>query len=722
MKTRFITFAAAALALGAMTGCDDAWDYGDNSGEGKLVISTSVRGDVAVASRAIDENYLNERLLVWISNSKGLVREYEGAANLPASIGLVADHYTLNGWTGDSVPASFEDRFYKGTTDFNIVGGNTTNVDLVCKIANVVASVKYADAVDEVLKDYTLTVGHLAGKLTFEGRDDRKGYFMLNSRATGLEWKLEGTLLDGTAFTQSGTIDNAQPATEYVLNVKYQPGNESIGGGYFEIEVDETEVDVEDEITIAVAPVIKGLGFDISQPLAKKAGEVGRRSVYVSASAALASVMVESELLASLNLGGNDFDLLGMTDDVRAALEAAGVVYVYTYNEAEDISNMKISFEEELLDNLTDGDYAFDIKATDANGKTGSAVFAIQISDEPLQTIEVAAADVWATKATLRGVTTQEGATNVMFKYRKRGEQAWTDAAPTASISRAVEYSLELTGLEPSTDYEFTMSCTKEDGSEYISDKVQGFTTSGTPQLPNSGFEDWHQDGKIIMPFAQGGTQYWDTGNHGSSKMNKNVTQSATNVKHGGQYSAKLESQFVGVGALGKFAAGNIFFGKYLATNGTNGVLGWGRSFTARPTALKGYVKYEPKAIDNVAKNAPAEYVKGDMDKGIIYVALLTDDCKTQGDKDYPDYPVVVRTADAHLFDKNASNVIAYGEIIFSEATAGDGMVEFTIPLDYKLNDVIPTYILCTASASKGGDYFTGGPSVMYIDDFELVY
>ncbi|MDE6161915.1 MAG: DUF4493 domain-containing protein [Muribaculaceae bacterium] len=722
MKTKFITSAVAVLTLGALCGCDDAWDYGDNSGEGKLVINTSVRGDVAVASRTIDSDYLSEHLLLWISNSKGLVREYEGAANVPSGIGLVADHYTLNGWTGDSVPASFDSRFFKGTTDFNIVGGNTTNVDLVCKIANVVTSVKYADAVDEVLKDYTLTVGHLAGKLTFEGRDDRKGYFMLNSRATGLEWTLEGTLLDGTAFSQTGTIDNAQPATEYVLNVKYRPDNESIGGGYFEIEVDETEVEVEDEITIAMAPVIKGLGFDISQPLAKKAGEVGRRSVYVSASAALTSVMVESDVLASLNLGGNDFDLLGMTDEVRAELEAAGIVYMYAYNEIEDISNMKISFEEELLDALTDGNYAFDIKATDANGKAGSAVFAIQISDEPLHTVEVAAADVWATKATLYGNVTQEGATNVMFLYRKRGEQAWSEAAPTESISRTVEYSLELTGLEPSTGYEFTMSCTKEDGSEFISDKVQGFTTSGTPQLPNSGFEDWHKDGKIIMPFAQGGTQYWDTGNHGSSKMNENVTQSATNVKHGGQYSAKLESQFVGIGALGKFAAGNIFFGKYLKTDGTNGVLGWGRSFTARPTALKGYVKYEPKAIDNVAKNAPAEYVKGDMDKGIIYVALLTDDRSTQGDKNYPDFPVVVRTADAHLFQKDAANVIAYGEIIFSEATAGDGMVEFTIPLDYKRTDVIPTYILCTASASKGGDYFTGGPSVMYIDDFELVY
>ena len=722
MKSKFIAFAAAALTFGALSSCDDAWNYGSGDGEGKLVINTSVRGDVSVASRAITEDYLNENLKVWISNSKGLVRRYEGRDNLPASISLVSDHYVLEGWTGDSVPASFDSRWFKGRTEFNIVAGKTTPVDLVCKIANVVASVRYDEAVDEVMKDYTITVGHITGKLTYEGKDTRKGYFMLNSRAKNLDWTLEGTLMDGTPYKQSGTIENAKPATEYVLNVRYTPGNESLGGGYFTIEIDESTIDVEDEIVIAMAPVIKGLGFDIAQPLTKKAGDVGRRSVYVSASAALSSVMLESELFAGFNLGGNDFDLLGMTEDVRNALAAAGVSFIYTYSEADDVSGMKISFEAELLDALADGDYAFDIAATDANGKSNRAVFNLKISDVPVRTVEVNPTDVWASKATISAVLTQAESTGVKFHYRKYGEQAWTEVAPTSENSATGEFAAALTGLEPATDYEFTVSCTKADGSAYMGDDIRTFTTSGTPQLPDSGFENWHQDGKIIMPFAQGGEQYWDTGNHGSSTMNKNVTQSATNVKHSGEYSAKLESQFVGVGALGKFAAGNIFFGKYLATKGTNGVLGWGRSFNGRPTAMKGYVKYEPKAIDNVSKNAPAEYVKGDMDKGIIYVALLTDDTETQGDSAYPGYPVVVRTADAHLFNKDASNVIAYGEIVFTAATEGDGMVEFTIPLDYHRTDVIPTYILCTASASKGGDYFTGGPSVMYIDDFELVY
>lgn len=117
-----------------------------------------------------------------------------------------------------------------------------------------------------------------------------------------------------------------------------------------------------------------------------------------------------------------------------------------------------------------------------------------------------------------------------------------------------------------------------------------------------------------------------------------------------------------------------------------------GTSLHLRPVALKGYVKYTP-ANTEYSDNT-TEYPKGVMDKGILYVALL-DGSKAQGDTQYPDYPVVVKTekqsdGKPKLFNKDGADVIAYGEIIFSEATAGDGMVEFTVPLNYNRTDILP--------------------------------
>ena len=75
------------------------------------------------------------------------------------------------------------------------------------------------------------------------------------------------------------------------------------------------------------------------------------------------------------------------------------------------------------------------------------------------------------------------------------------------------------------------------------------------------------------------------------------------------------------------------------------------------------------------------------------------------------------------LFSKDKPNVIAYGERIFTEATAGDGMIEFEIPIEYYKTDIKPSNIIVVASASRYGDYYTGGQSsTMWLDDLQLVY
>ena len=118
-------------------------------------------------------------------------------------------------WAGDSVSASFDAKYYKGRAPFTITSG-TTRVELPCRIANVVASVDYSENLDGVLSDYTLTVGHSRGSLEFVGQEQRKGYFMMPSGSKNLNWTLSGKLADGSVFTKDGTIENVQPATEYV--------------------------------------------------------------------------------------------------------------------------------------------------------------------------------------------------------------------------------------------------------------------------------------------------------------------------------------------------------------------------------------------------------------------------------------------------------------------------------------------------------------------------
>lgn len=715
-----------------MGSCNDQYNAQDAAGEGRLMLRATVSTDLTKSRALTDEESqkLADECLIWISGEKGLVRKYEGISAVPnEGIWLVGGGYVAEAWAGDSVPASWDARYYKGVEPFNISGGGTTQVNLTCGIANTAVSVKYTDGVDAALSGYTLTVGHSCGKLTWEGRDERRGYFMMNSRDKDLAYTLTGTKEDGSTYTLEGKIEAVKPATEYVLNVKYEGIDVENGGAYFKIEVDESTIDVAEEIVIVSAPKIIGLyDRDLAEPIYAEMRGLERQGFYIAAAAPLTSVQVSAPAMDHL-LGGS-FDLVKAPQDVLDDLYSKGVHTQLVTDETEGRYNMKINFEKELLDQLENGTYEITVNAsvevvqgddTKPTVKSNSATMTIILTDAKVSPIAIASNDpgVWATEVTLTGQVMKDDVESVGFNYRAKGANEWTyvEGVVSRAIAKGAYYKATLTGLQPGTTYEYTTVA-----GDYVSATVMEITTEAATQLPNAGFEEWQDTNAPYLIYADGQEMFWDSGNHGSATMGKNVTVPDTGIKHSGERSIKLQSQFVGMGPIGKFAAGNVFIGQYLETLGANGALGWGRRFTSRPKALKGYIKYTPAPIEYDSSKAP-EYVKGEMDRGIIYIALLTDDMDAQTESNYKSkgYPVTVNTKTGHLFDKNKSNVIAYGEQIFREATAGDGMVEFNIPLEYVKN-VKPSYIVLTAAASQGGDYFCGGSSVMYLDDLELVY
>lgn len=719
MKKTLI-LAAATLAMVA-TACSDEQKYGE--GQGSVRITTSVSTDMTVVSRSLEEDYAASTM-IWISSQQGLIRRYNSLSELPTEpLVLQAGSYVAEGWCGDSVPASFTDRWFKAYVPFTVTDGQVTNVPLTLKIANVAVSVRYDDNVAEVLRDCRMTVGHNGGSLEFAGETaSSRGYFMLPSTANTLEYKLEASQLGGTPFEVSGTIEDPKPATEYILHVKYDPVNTEMGGGYFTITIDENPIPVQrEDIEIIVAPKFSGFGFDITKPVTSEQGQMGRRTVYVASATRITALEIVSDCLTPI-AGGPDVELFGMQPSVREALANAGINYLDDYyNEAEGNSLLQINFEPSFTDALTNGDYTFEMKATDCDGRVSTATLTLSISNAPVVTEQIAADDlsIYTNRATVGGNILKEGASEYGIRYRKAGSGTWTSVAATPENNA---FSVALTGLEAGTTYEYAA---------YADDYTAAactFTTETAAQLPNAGFEDWDTSSSTYLIQAPGGERFWDSGNHGATTMpgSGSITTPDNTIYHSGTYSAKLYSKFVGIGTIGKFAAGNLFVGQYLATDGTDGILGWGRPFSSRPTAVKIWVKYTPGTAVS-KKGAVDGYLSaGEVDKGIIYIALTdaTTDSYTYKDNTFV-WPVVVRTkaSTRRLFSKDEDRVIAYGEHRFETATEGDGMVQITIPLEYQRTDARPVNILFVCSASVYGDYFCGGEgSTMWVDDVELVY
>lgn len=331
-------------------------------------------------------------------------------------------------------------------------------------------------------------------------------------------------------------------------------------------------------------------------------------------------------------------------------------------------------------------------------------------------TVRITQCDAWARIAWLAADGVRD--TEMGFRYRKKGEENWI-TAPDVEVDGGT-FHTKLSGLQPETQYE-VQAYSDADESD-----IQEFTTEAEPALPNSGFETWSTIGDILYPYAADAApaeQFWATGNPGSMTLNKLVTTNEKDPRPDseGIYCARLESQYVAVLGVGKFAAGNLFTGRYAKTQGTDGYVDFGQPFTGRPTALRGWVKYNRGKIDHI-KGIPAglSLSKGDPDQGIIYIALGTWTAAEYGGTEQS--PVEIFTGDVKtFFDSKGKDVVAYGEMVMSSSI--DQWQQFTIQLNYTSTSIRPTHLMIVCSASRYGDYFTGSSdSEMWVDDFELVY
>ncbi len=311
-----------------------------------------------------------------------------------------------------------------------------------------------------------------------------------------------------------------------------------------------------------------------------------------------------------------------------------------------------------------------------------------------------------------------------VVEYRREGDDEWTQVPQDQVVVNGSTYTAEVTGLTPGGSYEFRTRI----GDEVTSTDSESYITVAPQQLENSSFDDWHIEGSgtkaLYLPWADGAEGYWDTGNHGTTTVG---ASNSTYADEGGRRFANLASKYIVI----KFAAGNIFTGKYLETDGTNGVLSFGRPFTAFPTKMRFDYKYRTSTITRTGgdwKESYGKYItrklyeglKGQPDSCNVYIAL--------GDWEPVDYkgtqcPYLIRTrpSELHLLDKNDPHLIA-----FAEMTCGRDVSQWTtetLTLDYRVRDRRPKYIIVVASSSKYGDYFTGGEeSLLQVDNLELLY
>lgn len=723
----------------------------DTEGTGTVRLRTVVN---SITSRAIDdteEAALRANCVVYISeNGKGLVYKEKGLDNVKEAISLKAGGYIAEAWSGDSLSASFTGKYYKAYVPFDVTRGSTSNVVLDCKIQNVVASINTSTINPNLMRDdYKITIGNTRGELVFtKAEGDGRGYFMMPNGETDLSYTVSGTRKDGKPFTQSGKITGVERGHHYIINIKYSPEDQvdpEEGGAWIKIEIEDENLIDGGNVLVKSRPTITGVGFnaedqlkciedsDIPENISLQICGFDGIDDVVFSPAASWSMLIGDAAEGKLS-GLQQVNFTKASDAILNLLKANGIDFSKPEpNKDGTVETAFLTLSKEVISRLParDTEYAFGLSVTDDGSRVTEATLAIARSAnairvaDPIEVSPIDPADymsVLATSATLsyKLSDTVEGTPGV--EYTKKGANDWI-FAPATSVSSAKRRqtrsgastpSITLTGLEAGTTYQYRAKC-----GEFTGSKIYEFTTESIFTIPNSGMEDWSnwsENSKVLLPAAGGERTFWDSGNHGSATMSVTLTQGSEDMFHSPSKSARLKSQFVGVAGLGKFAAGNLFVGTYLRTDGTDGVLEFGRPYNgSHPTALRVWVNYRPGEVQK--KGANASYLKeGDIDEGQIYVALST-------------MPVEVRTKTSNqkLFDKDSVEILAYGQHTFAKTGYGpDGALqELIIPIEYydRARTNAATHLVIVCSASKYGDYFCGGEgSTMYIDDFELIY
>lgn len=301
-----------------------------------------------------------------------------------------------------------------------------------------------------------------------------------------------------------------------------------------------------------------------------------------------------------------------------------------------------------------------------------------------------------------------------MFQYRKTADDQWQTISEEMVTIDGINITARLEELETETEYEVKLIFEGE------SLPGETFVTDTPDQLPNMNFDQWWLDGPVWYPYAQDAPEsdrVWDSANKGAAQFIGSSTMPEDDDVISGR-AVMMVSKWAAV----KFAAGNLYTGKFIDLVGMSGAdLDWGVPFTSKPKALTGWYKYQAKPINR--KNN-AQVSTGEMDKCQIQVILI------DTERPYKVLPVNGMngpTYDGKLLDLETEPSIIARAIVNLDASDLDGdgnadWAKFELPLEYR-DYRTPTYVIVTAASSYLGDYFTGGEgSTMYIDEFEFLY
>ena len=726
-----VKFLVAALFGVLFTACSEEENLSQTGKTGFLV---SLAEDVKVESRKTPEELdgpLTSQFHLTITRQSDGMKIYDASYTdqlISASEGL----YTLEATYGNNPVLALDAPYYTGSVeDQEVAKGETTNVEMTCKVANALASVVFSDEGAYKFADQFSECGvevWVAGNsTTING--DKSAYYRAGSTPT---FFFKGTLKDGGEEVRQ-SLTNAKfenPATfaagaHCVITLKIGAVVPGVKIEISKVEVNEVTVSETIPMKWLPKPKVKATGFDSNNTLAFVETEQKQAALNLDLSSALQDIKFkfnfEDEQFASLDKKKEYL----LSTDKETIEQTLGITLPSVGDKPESIDLSGLIAKLQTNAGVpTNNSIEIDVQAnnrwsSDAiEGNSAPNLTYTLTCNKPEFSIAVQPGNVWTKTFTIDEPTITAGNAEVLNErlvYQYKEKDAGDDAWQTCSGG------LEQVFSDAPENKAYQVRAFYREG--IVSDVVD-ITLETPEQLPNSGMEEWSTEAGEefrvsddwlsskktyykFYPYNSGENNIWWATNNQRSQDGNIVwgfghpvafapcVSYSESIKHGDNRSALIYTSGHGDGSnsTGEVIyeenafAGSLFVGKDNTT---------GHSFTVRPTSFKFWYKYIPKNSDTFK----------------VYIEL-----------------------------KNGDEIIASGTFIPEAISSETDWIEEEIALDYGDSPKTATYIyvqfLSTTKTSFAesdfdrdksfsfpmmSDWHVHMGSMLYIDDLSLIY
>ena len=273
-KLNIFTLGMALVAgLSSCEMADEMRGNGSSTETGSLELSVAV---AQTESRADTGSSIStDNFDVVITNTENAENTYTYTySELPKPLTLPTGTYTVSASTEGDIQTQMSAPSYEGTETLTITNGVTSQVEVVCKMANTKIDMGYSDDFKSMFQSWTINIddgdSHV---ITFsnENVNDTIVYWHLGDNVTTMTMNIEATTTDGTKITDQKQFTKADADQSYgddsdnftggdVLNINIdidenEPSEDNRPQIGFIINVDITFSDTNETVEIPVEDV-----------------------------------------------------------------------------------------------------------------------------------------------------------------------------------------------------------------------------------------------------------------------------------------------------------------------------------------------------------------------------------------------------------------------------------------------------------------------------------